>query len=101
MNLKAETGVCENVNEQVKLVNQADFQLGLERQFKNFFSNRLWLGSYLKYVTRDLETFSEILKGINGPNSTRELKNTGRWVLTQIEYVIQKQLGHYTNYEEP
>lgn len=101
MKLKAETGVCENVNEQVKLVNQADFQLGLERQFKNFFSNRLWLGSYLKYVTRDLETFSEILKGINDPNSTRELKNTGRWVFTQIEYVIQKQLGHYTNYEEP
>ena len=41
---------------------------------------------------------SEILKGNSDPSSTRQLKETTRQVLKQVDYAIQKKEMHYIDY---
>ena len=43
----------------------------------------------------------EILKGDSDPNSSRQLSEAVRQVLSQVEHAIQKQQVHYINYDKP
>ena len=49
----------------------------------------------------DIEPVSEILKGSSVPNATRKLTEAARQVRMQVEYAIQKQQIHCTNYYLP
>lgn len=46
-------------------------------------------------------SLNEILKGSNGPSSTRQLTEAATQVLAQLEHAIQKQQVHYTHYGQP
>lgn len=49
----------------------------------------------------DLEPLSEIFIGDSNPNSRRQITETDRNVISQVEYAIQKQQVHYINYGQP
>ena len=49
----------------------------------------------------DLESLSESIKGINDPNSTKQLTEPAREVHKQIECAIQKQQARCINYANP
>ena len=59
-----------------------------------------WPRSYFRYPTGDLKPLSEILKGDRDPNSSRELSEATRQVLSQIEHAIQKEQVYYINYSQ-
>ena len=59
-----------------------------------------WKRPYLKFPMEELKPLSEILKGSSNPNSNGYLKDTGRHMLVQVEYTIQKQQMHYINYDQ-
>ena len=54
-----------------------------------------WLRPYLRFPTGDLKPPSEVLKGESDPDDSRELSETARQILPQIEQAIQKQQVHY------
>ena len=53
------------------------------------------LRPYLKCPVGDFESLSKILKGSSDPNSSRQLTEAARQVLTQVKDAIQKQQVHY------
>ena len=55
---------------------------------------------HLVFPTGDLELLSEILKGDSDPNSSRQLSEAARQILSQTEQAIQDQQVCYIDYSQ-